>query len=177
TNPVCTAFFKVLMALVTRNAIVVSPHPRAKACTAEAVRAMAQAAEAAGAPAGVVQVIEEPTLPLIEHVMRSPRVNVILATGGTPVARAAYSSGNPAIGVGPGNAPVLVEASADVEAAARRIVESKSFDNSVLCTNESVVVAEQAIAERLLAGLGRAGAHIASAEETALLREYLFGKG
>lgn len=177
TNPVCTAFFKVLMALVTRNAIVVSPHPRAKACTAEAVRVMARAAEAAGAPAGVVQVIEEPTLPLIEHVMRSPRVNVILATGGTPVVRAAYSSGNPAIGVGPGNAPVLVDASADVAAAARRIVESKAFDNSVLCTNESVVVAEQAVADRLLAALGRDGAHVASAAETALLREYLFGTG
>lgn len=177
TNPVCTAFFKVMMALFTRNAIVVSPHPRAKACTVEAVRLMAAAAEAAGAPAGVIQVIDEPTLPLIEHVMRSPRVNVILATGGSPVVRAAYSSGNPAIGVGPGNAPVLVDASADLDAAAKRIVDSKSFDNSVLCTNESVVVAEAAIADRLLASLGRSGAYLASAEETALLRDYLFGKG
>lgn len=177
TNPVCTAFFKVMMALLTRNAIVISPHPRAKSCSVEAVRVMAEAAERAGAPVGVIQVIEEPTLPLIDFMMKSPRVNVILATGGSPMVRAAYSSGNPAIGVGPGNAPVLVDSSADVDATAKRVVDSKSFDNSVLCTNESVVVAEAAIADRLLASMARCGAHLASAEETALLRDYLFGKG
>ncbi len=95
TNPVCTAFFKVLLALMTRNAIIISPHPLAKKSTAEGVLAMAKAAEQAGAPAGIIQVIAEPNLPLINHVMQSPRVNVILATGGTPMVRAAYSSGNP----------------------------------------------------------------------------------
>ena len=177
TNPICTVFFKIMLALFTRNAIIVSPHPMAKKCSVEAVHAMAAAAERAGAPAGVIQVIEEPNLPLIDHVMKSPRVNVILATGGVPMVRAAYSSGNPAIGVGPGNAPVLVDASADIDAAAKRIVHSKSFDNSVLCTNESVVVAEQAIADKLLATLGRAGAYIAKPAEVILLRDYLFGKG
>ncbi len=177
TNPVCTAFFKVMLALITRNAIVISPHPMAKACSVEAVRAMAEAAERAGAPAGVIQVVEQPSLPLIDYVMKSPRVGVILATGGSPMVRAAYSSGNPAIGVGPGNAPVLVDASADIDAAVKRIVLSKSFDNSVLCTNESAVVAEAAIADRLLSAFGRGGAHVASPEETALLRDYLFGKG
>src|SRR6185295_14524212 len=102
-------------------------------CTAEGVLAMAKAAEAAGAPAGIIQVIAEPNLPLINHVMQSPRVNVILATGGTPMVRAAYSSGNPAIGVGPGNAPAFVDASADLNAAAKRIILSKRWDNSVLC--------------------------------------------
>ncbi|HVZ00584.1 MAG TPA: aldehyde dehydrogenase family protein [Dongiaceae bacterium] len=177
TNPVCTVFFKILLALMTRNAIVVSPHPKAKVCSAEAARVMAQAAEKAGAPAGLVQVIDEPTLPLIDHLMKSPKVNVILATGGTPMVRAAYSSGNPAIGVGPGNAPVLVDATADVDLAAKRIVESKSFDNSILCTNESVVVAEEPIADKLLASLRSAGAYVARPEEVGQLRELLFGLG
>ncbi|MGH6718202.1 MAG: aldehyde dehydrogenase family protein [Alphaproteobacteria bacterium] len=177
TNPVCTVFFKVMLALLTRNTILVSPHPMAKACSAEAARLMGEAAERAGAPAGVVQVINEPTLPLVEHIMASPRVKVILATGGVPMVRAAYSSGNPAIGVGPGNAPVLVDASADLEAAARRIVESKSFDNSVLCTCESVVVAEQAIADKLLAALARNGAHVLDEDGVARVRAALFGTG
>lgn len=177
TNPICTVFFKVMMALLTRNAIIISPHPMAKKCSTEAVHAMAEAAERAGAPIGIIQVIEEPNLPLIDHVMKSPKVNVILATGGTPMVRAAYSSGNPAIGVGPGNAPVLVDASADIDAAAKRIVHSKSFDNSVLCTNESVVIAEQPIADKLLASLGRAGAYVAKPAEIVLLREYLFAGG
>lgn len=177
TNPVCTVYFKVLLALMTRNAIVVSPHPLAKSCSAEAARTLAEAAERAGAPAGVVQVIDEPNLTLVEHIMRSPRVQVILATGGAPMVRAAYGSGNPAIGVGPGNAPAFVDASADVEAAARRIVESKSFDNSVLCTNESVVIAEEAIADKLIAAFSRHGAPLVKAEEADRLREALFGSG
>src|SRR5512134_2493101 len=177
TNPVCTVFFKVLLALMTRNAVIVSPHPMAKKCSVEGALAMAKAAEAAGAPAGIIQVIAEPNLPLIDHIMKSPRVAVILATGGTPMVRAAYSSGNPAIGVGPGNAPAFVDASADLNAAARRIVASKSFDNSVLCTNESVVVADESIADKLLQALGRAGAYVAKPEEVDDLRNYLFGLG
>ena len=109
--------------------------------------------------------------------MQSPRVNVILATGGTPMVRAAYSSGNPAIGVGPGNAPAFVDASADLNAAAKRIIGSKSFDNSILCTNESVVVAEESIADKLLQALAKAGAYVAKPEEVDDIREYLFGLG
>jgi acyl-CoA reductase-like NAD-dependent aldehyde dehydrogenase len=138
---------------------------------------MAAAAEKAGAPMGVIQVVDEPSLPLIEHIMASPKINVILATGGTPMVRAAYSSGNPAIGVGPGNAPALVDASADLDQAAKRIVESKSFDNSILCTNESVVVAEESIADRLLSAFSKNGAYVAKPEEVAALRDLLFGKG
>ncbi|MDQ2633865.1 MAG: aldehyde dehydrogenase family protein [Pseudomonadota bacterium] len=177
TNPVCSVFYKILMALVTRNAIIISPHPMAKACSARAAKLMAEAAEKAGAPAGIIQVIEHPNLPLIEHVMKSPRVGVILATGGTPMVRAAYSSGNPAIGVGPGNAPALVDESADVAEAAKRIVASKGFDNSILCTNESVVLAVESIADRLLQSMRSAGAHVAKPEEVAALRELLFGRG
>lgn len=177
TNPVCTIYFKILLALMTRNAIIVSPHPMAKKCSVEGALAMAMAAEQAGAPAGIIQVIAEPNLPLINHIMQSPRVGVILATGGTPMVRAAYSSGNPAIGVGPGNAPAFVDATADLNAAARRIIESKSFDNSVLCTNESVVVAEEGIADKLLQALTRAGAYVAKPDEVDDIRNYLFGIG
>lgn len=177
TNPVCTIFYKILLALFTRNAIILSPHPMAKACSVRAAKIMAVAAEAAGAPAGIIQVIEAPNLPLIDHIMKSPRVGVILATGGTPMVRAAYSSGNPAIGVGPGNAPALVDDSAELDQAAKRIVASKSFDNSILCTNESVVVAVESIADRLLQSLKAAGAYPAKPEETAALRDLLFGKG
>ena len=177
TNPVCSVFYKVLMALFTRNAIILSPHPMAKGCSVKAAKLMAAAAEGAGAPTGIIQVIEEPKLPLIEYFMGSPRVGVILATGGTPMVRAAYSSGNPAIGVGPGNAPVLVDESADVNEAAKRIVTSKAFDNSILCTNESVVLAVESIADRLQQALKSAGAYIAKPEEVAALRELLFGLG
>ena len=174
TNPIATIYFKVLSALMTRNAIVISPHPAARACSIDAVRTLAKAAEEAGAPEATVQVIEEISLPLITEFMRSAKTNLILATGGTAMVRAAYSSSNPAIGVGPGNAPVFVDASADLPRAAAHIVDSKSSDNSVLCTSESVVVVLEPAAQGLMKALGKCGAHICSAEETDRLRRYLF---
>ena len=174
TNPISTVYFKVMCALFTRNAIVLSPHPAARECSVDAMDYLAEAARKAGAPDGVIQSVREPKLPMIRCIMASPLVDVILATGGTPMVRAAYSSGNPAIGVGPGNAPAFVDASADLSRAASRIVESKSFDNSILCTNESVVVAEAAIADRLLRELARAGAHVCTDAECERLRAYLF---
>jgi acyl-CoA reductase-like NAD-dependent aldehyde dehydrogenase len=133
-----------------------------------------KAARAAGAPDGAIQVIEQPTIPLIDELMRSEKTDVILATGGTAMVRSAYSSSNPAIGVGPGNAPVFIDSSADLKAAAAHIVDSKSFDNSVLCTNESVLFALEESARDLKRELERAGAHICSQEETQSLRSYLF---
>lgn len=174
TNPIATVNFKVLLAMMTRNVIVVSPHPAVRECCADAARTLAAAAEAAGAPPAAIQVIEKPNLPLIEHFMRSDRTALILATGGTAMVRAAYSSSNPAIGVGPGNAPVFVDATADLAKAARRIVESKSFDNSILCTNESVLVTTVDAKKRLVNELERAGAHVCDAEERDQLRRYLF---
>ncbi|GLW05653.1 aldehyde dehydrogenase [Microtetraspora sp. NBRC 13810] len=175
TNPVATVYFKILLALMTRNAIVVSPHPMAKECCSDAARTLAEAAVAAGAPDGVIQVVEDPRLPLIEELMADPLVSVIVATGGTPVVRAAHRSGNPALGVGPGNVPVLVDRTADLERAARLIVDSKSFDNSILCTNESVLIVEDAVADRLVSLMR--GAHPLSAGETGRLRETLFPGG
>lgn len=177
TNPVATVYFKVILALMTRNAVVVAPHPRAKRCSADAARVLAEAAIAAGAPAGIVQVVEEPSIPLVQALMADERTDVIVATGGTGVVRAAYSSGNPALGVGPGNVPVFVDASADINAAAKRIVDSKAFDNSVLCTNESVLIVEDAVADKLRSALTRAGAHILDEDGARRLRAYMFADG
>jgi acyl-CoA reductase-like NAD-dependent aldehyde dehydrogenase len=177
TNPVASVYFKVLLSLMTRNAVVVAPHPRAQECCADAARTLARAAVEAGAPAGVIQVVDEPSIPLMEALMTDERTDVIVATGGTAVVRAAYSSGNPALGVGPGNVPVLVDATADLRAAAERIVASKAFDNSVLCTNESVLVVEEAVADALQRELERAGAYVLDAENAARLRGYMFFNG
>lgn len=174
TNPIATIYFKVLSALMTRNAIVISPHPAALACCVDAAKTLAAAAVAAGAPEGAIQVLEEISLPLVEQFMKSAKTDVILATGGTPMVRAAYSSANPAIGVGPGNAPVFVDATADIKAAAARIVESKSFDNSILCTNESVLITVQELSTGLERELKRAGAHLCTEAQTEALRRYLF---
>lgn len=174
TNPVATVFFKSLLALMTRNAIILSPHPQAKDCCADAVRTLADAARAAGAPDGCIQVIAEPTIPLIENLMSDSRIDLIVATGGPAVVKAAYRSGNPAIGVGPGNAPAVVDDTADIKLAAKRIVASKAFDNSILCTNESTVLAFDAIADRLLDTMKAERAHICSKDEADKLRTLLF---
>jgi acetaldehyde dehydrogenase / alcohol dehydrogenase len=174
TNPVATVYFKILLALMTRNAIVISPHPFAKGVCVEAARTMAEAAVAAGAPDGCVQVVEEPSIPLVNALMTDPRTDVIVATGGTPMVRAAYRSGNPAIGVGPGNVPVLVDATADLAAAATAIVDSKAFDNSILCTNESVLIVEERVADRLVDHMQRAGAHLLSDADRDKVRSLIF---
>jgi acetaldehyde dehydrogenase / alcohol dehydrogenase len=177
TNPVCSVFFKIIIALLTRNAIVVSPHPMAKDCCTDAARLLAAAAVEAGAPDGTIQVVQDATVPLIEALMSDPVTDVIVATGGTAVVRAAHRSGNPALGVGPGNVPVLVDASADLAAAARRIVDSKAFDNSVLCTNESVLVVEDSAADQLLREMQRQRAAVLDLAAVGKLRAYLFPDG
>lgn len=177
TNPVATVYFKTLLCLMTRNAVVISPHPYAKQVCSEAARTMAEAAVAAGAPDGVVQWVEEPSIPLINALMTDERTDVIVATGGTAVVRAAYRSGNPAIGVGPGNVPVLVDRTADLQRAARRIVDSKSFDNSTLCTNESVLIVEEAVADRLVQHLQHHGAYLLTDQERDRVRTLLFPDG
>lgn len=174
TNPIATVYFKTLLALMTRNAIFLSPHPGAKEVCADAAHTLAAAATAAGAPDGVIQVMEEPTIPLIESIMADERVDLIVATGGPTVVKAAYRSGNPAYGVGPGNAPVLVDGTGDLRQAATRIVESKSFDNSILCTAESTVLAFTSIAGRLLDELKSAKAHICTPAEVGKVRDLLF---
>lgn len=177
TNPVATVFFKAMLALMTRNVVVLSPHPLAKECCADAARTLAAAAVSAGAPDGVIQVVDEPSVPLIDTLMTDERTSVIVATGGVPVVRAAYSSGNPAIGVGPGNVPVLVDATADLPKAALRIVDSKSFDNSILCTNESVLIVQEQVAAALVRQLRRAGAYLLEPAERDKVSALLFPAG
>jgi len=177
TNPISTVNFKVLLALMTRNAVVVSPHPLARRTSVEAVRALSAAAVAAGAPDGCLQIVEEPTIPLIEALMGDPRVDVIVATGGTAVVRAAYRSGNPSLGVGPGNVPALVDASADVAKAAACLADSKAFDNSILCTNESVAIVEERVADALSRELERRGAHVVGEDDAQRIRGALYPDG
>ncbi|MFC4625571.1 aldehyde dehydrogenase family protein [Daeguia caeni] len=177
TNPVSTLYYKSILALLSRNAIIFSPHPMARECCNDAAARLEAAAVAAGAPSGLIQCIEKPSVPLVQALMSSPKVQVILATGGGPMVRAAYSSGNPAIGVGPGNAPVYVDPSANQNLAAQRIVDSKSFDNSVLCTNESVLITLEQNRQHFERALRAAGAHICSDVETERLRTYLFPDG
>jgi acyl-CoA reductase-like NAD-dependent aldehyde dehydrogenase len=177
TNPVSSVFFKVILALLTRNAIVVSPHPMARRCCTDAATLLAEVATQAGAPDGVIQVVRDPTVRLVETLMADPVTDVIVATGGTAMVRAAYRSGNPALGVGPGNVPVLVDGTADIAAAARRIVDSKAFDNSVLCTNESVLLVEAAAREQLLREMQRQHAALLDEVGRDKLRAYLFPDG
>ena len=174
TNPVATVYYKAMLAVLSRNAIVLCPHPAAKACSADAARHLADAAEAAGAPSGIIQCVEEPSVPLVQDIMGSDRIDVIMATGGNAMVRAAYSSGNPALGVGPGNAIAYVDPSAKVDAAARCLVESKSFDNAILCTNESVVLTLEQNRGNVERALRTAGAHICNEADTARLRDFLF---
>jgi len=174
TNPVATVYFNTILAVMTRNAIVVSPHPGAKEVCADAIRTLAIAAQSAGAPAGLIQVVEEPTIPLIDHFMTSEDVDLIIATGGPAVVKAAYRSGNPAIGVGSGNAPVLVDDTCDLRKAAKYIVGSKGFDNSILCTNESTILAFESIADQLIQQLKQAKAYVCKPHEVEALRKLLF---
>lgn len=174
TNPTSTAFFKCLIAVKARNAIVVSPHPAAARCTFEAVEAMRMAAEAAGAPKGLISCLQKISLPGTQELMTARHTAIILATGGTAMVRAAHSTGKPAYGVGPGNVPVYVDRSADLEKAARYIVASKAFDYSTICATEQAVIADRPIAATLLELMCREGAYLTNGDETAALRKALF---
>lgn len=178
TNPVCTVSFKALIALQTRNAIILSPHPGAKECSKHALDYLHRVAVEAGAPEHAIQLIPNPTVPLVNAFMADERNNLTLATGGPAMVRAAYSSSNPAIGVGPGNVPTYVDRTADVSAAARRIVTSKSFENALLCTSESVIIADMPIAEQLKTELQANKAFFITEEsDRQKLREYVYPSG
>ena len=140
TNPTSTAIFKSLIALKTRNAIIFSPHPRAKKCTVETARIILDAAVAAGAPADIIGWIDEPTVELSSTLMQHPGVNLILATGGPGMVKAAYSSGKPAIGVGAGNTPAVIDETSHLKMAVNSILLSKSFDNGMICASEQSVI-------------------------------------
>ncbi|SPF33995.1 Acetaldehyde dehydrogenase [Candidatus Desulfosporosinus infrequens] len=165
TNPTSTVIFKAMIALKSRNAIVFSPHPSAVRCTNEAAKIMHQAAVAAGAPEGVIGCILNVSMGATTELMKHPSVALILATGGSALVKAAYSSGKPALGVGPGNVPAFVERSADLPTAAEYIVMGKTFDNGTICASEQAVVAEECIADELTTHLQRYGAYFLDSEE------------
>jgi acetaldehyde dehydrogenase (acetylating) len=174
TNPTSTAMFKILSAVKARNAIIVAPHPSAARCTFETCWLMQQAAEKAGAPANLVNCMQAISLQGTQELMKHKRVRLILATGGSDMVRAAHSVGKPAYGVGPGNVPVYVDRSADLEKAARYIVASKAFDCSTICATEQAVIADKPIAQKLERLVQSEGAYFADERQTELLRKLLF---
>ena len=176
TNPTSTAIYKTLIALKAGNAIVLSPHPRARACSCETAAILAAAAEQAGAPEGLVECVGTSTIESTNELMRHRRTAVILSTGGSGIVRAAYSSGKPAFGVGPGNVPVLVDTSADIARAVAGIVEGKSFDYGTLCSAEQTLVAERSLREPVLAALKSRKAFLCDAAQTAALERLLITK-
>ena len=176
TNPTSTAIYKSLISLKSRNAIVLSPHPRAIRCTCETAALLSRAAEEAGAPKGIVQCLGEATIQGTNELMRHRRTGVILSTGGPGIVRAAYSSGKPALGVGPGNVAVLLEASADVDQAIASVVEGKSFDYGTVCSSEQTVVAEAGGRDRVLAALQANGAYLCNAQQAEALEKLLITK-
>ena len=173
TNPTSTAIYKALIALKGRNAIVFSPHPAAVRCIGETVRVMSQAAEAAGAPSGILSALSMPTMKATDELMRHSRTALILATGGPGLVRAAYSAGKPAFGVGPGNAPAYIERSADVKKAVADILTGKCFDNGTLCSSEQAVIADDAIRDTVLAEMQSAGAFLCRGEDKTRLERII----
>lgn len=165
TNPTSTAIFKSLLTLKTRNAIILCPHPRANKCTIAAAKIVADAAEAAGCPPGVISWIENPSLPVTSAVMQAQEVALVLATGGPSMVRAAYSSGHPALGVGAGNTPAVIDETADVQNAVSSILLSKTFDNGVICASEQSVVCVASQYEAVKFEFTRRGAYFLKDEE------------
>ncbi len=174
TNPTSTVLAKAISAVKARDAIIVAPHPSAVNCSNEAARTLQQAAENAGAPAGLINCMRTVSLAGTQELMKHKRVRVILATGGEGMVKAAHSVGKPAFGVGPGNVPVYVDRSADLEKAARYIVSSKSFDYSLICASEQSVVADKPIAAQLAQLMQANGAYFADEKATDILRHLLF---
>lgn len=173
TNPTSTAIFKALISLKTRNAIVVSPHPRAVKCTVEALKICEQAAIEAGAPEGLIGWISNPSMAATSELMKHRDINVILATGGGGLVRAAYSSGKPAYGVGPGNVPCYIERTANVAKAVSMIVDSKSFDNGTICATEQALVVDKSIKEMVIRELKNNGSYILNESEKAKLEKLI----
>ncbi len=143
TNPTSTAIYKAMISIKARNAIVLSPHPSAKKCIIETAKIIAKVAERAGCPEGAIGCITVPSIEGTNELMKNKDTSLILATGGEAMVRVAYSSGTPAIGVGPGNGPAFIDKSADVKLAVKRILDSKTFDNGTICASEQSIVVEK----------------------------------
>ncbi|NLL56004.1 MAG: bifunctional acetaldehyde-CoA/alcohol dehydrogenase [Clostridiales bacterium] len=175
TNPTSTAIFKSLLALKTRNGLIISPHPRAKKCTIAATKIVLEAAVKAGAPQNILAWIDEPTVALSAQVMKAS--DLILATGGPGMVQAAYSSGKPAVGVGAGNVPAIVDSSADIKLAVSSILLSKTFDNGMICASEQSVIVMKDIYEEFKKEMAYRGAYFLDKEQTEKVRKTILING
>ena len=175
TNPTSTAIFKCLLALKTRNAIIISPHPKAKLSTIAAAKLILEAAVEAGAPEGIIDWIDVPSLELTNTVMKE--ADIILATGGPGMVKAAYSSGKPALGVGAGNTPAIIDDSADILLAVNSIIHSKTFDNGMICASEQSVIVLDGIYDEVKTEFARRGCYFLSADETEKVRKTIIING
>ena len=175
TNPTSTAIFKALIALKTRNGLIFSPHPRAKKCTIAAAKIVLDAAVKAGAPEDIIGWIDEPSIQLSNMLMTS--CDCILATGGPGMVKAAYSSGKPAIGVGPGNTPIIVDSTANIELAASSVIQSKCFDNGMICASEQSVIVLSDVYSAFKAELIKRGAYFLSKADTKKVGETIIING
>ena len=175
TNPTSTAIFKTLLALKTRNAIIISPHPRAKASTIAAAKVVLEAAVAAGAPEGIIDWIDVPSLEMTNMVMKE--ADIILATGGPGMVKAAYSSGKPALGVGAGNTPAIIDDTADILLAVNSIIHSKTFDNGMICASEQSVIVLDSIYDRVRKEFADRGCYFLKGEELEKVRKTIIING
>ena len=175
TNPTSTAIFKILISLKTRNGIIISPHPRAKKCTIEAAKIILEAAVKAGAPEGIINWIDVPSLELTNLLMQS--ADIILATGGSGMVKSAYSSGKPALGVGAGNTPAVIDESADIILAVNSIIHSKTFDNGMICASEQSVIVNEKIYYDVKEEFIKRGCYILNPDETEKVRKTIIVEG
>ena len=175
TNPTSTAIFKCLLALKTRNAIIISPHPRAKNCTIAAAKLILEAAVNAGAPEGIIDWIDVPSLEMTNTVMKES--DIILATGGPGMVKAAYSSGKPALGVGAGNTPAIIDSTADILLAVNSIIHSKTFDNGMICASEQSVIVLKDIYKEVKKEFATRGCYFLNKEETEKVRKTIIING
>ena len=173
TNPTSTVMYKSLIAVKSGNSIVFSPHPSAAGCIAETVRIVQGALKRVGAPEGIVDCIGTLTPEATDALLKSPDVGVILATGGEAMVHAAYSSGNPAIGVGPGNGPAFIDRSADISLAVRRIIESKTFDNGTICASEQSVIVERSVEKSVVEAFEQMGGYFLPPEDSQKLAGFI----
>lgn len=173
TNPTSTAIYKILLALKSGNGIVLSPHPSAKNCIIEAVKIMQEASVKAGAPEGLIGVVTLCTMEGTSALMKNESIGVILATGGEAMVRAAYSSGRPAIGVGPGNGPAFIERSANIPLAVKRIFDSKTFDNGTICASEQSIIVEEVSKEQVMAEVRKQGGYFLPKADSEKLGKFI----
>lgn len=173
TNPTSTVIYKAMISIKAGNSIVFSPHPNAKECILETVKIITEAAIKAGCPKGTILCITTPTLQATNELMKHKDTSLILATGGEAMVKAAYSSGTPAIGVGPGNGPAFVDKSCDVKLAIKRIIDSKTFDNGTICASEQSIVIEKSMEDEVLNELKNQGAYLLNEEESKKLEKFI----